>query len=311
MAKFAPRYCLFLFLLISFVTVSGQDASEDEDDGDDSNDTKEEGTCSWFDTIIGMCHKRAYNVKIKREHPDNLKHRKHHLHEHHHRHHHHTAGLPESEDLRYKMPPVYHQGNIGSCTANALIAALQYDHPDMMGSRLFVYYNERRLEGHIPDDVGATLADGVRALTTYGICPEHEWPYEENRYAQPPSQTCYEMGKSHHVVEAHNVHQNLDEMRTCLASGHPFVVGIMIYESFESAEVARTGMVPMPPASPTDKEIGGHAVLCVGYDDAKEKWIMRNSWGANWGDKGYFYLDYDYLLDPNLSTDLWTITKAT
>ena len=273
---------------------------------EDSNDT---GTCSWFDTIAGLCHKRAYNVKVERQHPDKLKHRKHSLHSHHHRHHKHPE-LPVKEDLRDKFPPVYQQGQIGSCTANALVAALQYDHPQMMGSRLFVYYNERKLEGHISDDTGATLADGVQSLIKYGVCPEEEWPYEEQRFSQPPSKECYDAAKNHHVLEAHNVHQNIEDMKTCLASGHPFVVGIQIFESFETAEVARTGDVPMP-APDRERNLGGHAVLCVGYDDTRRKWIMRNSWGPMWGDGGYFYLDYDYLLDPALSSDLWTITKAT
>ena len=96
-------------------------------------------------------------------------------------------------------------------------------------------------------------------------------------------------------------------MKTSLVNGFPFVVGISIYSSFESYNVYATGIIPMP--SKYDKLLGGHTVLCCGYDDSKQVWIMRNSWGVNWGDNGYFYLPYLYLLDSSLSTDLWNIIK--
>jgi C1A family cysteine protease len=97
----------------------------------------------------------------------------------------------------------------------------------------------------------------------------------------------------------------------CYEYLHPIVVGIQVYESFESLEVAKTGQVPMPSSIPhkNDKCLGGHAVCIVGYDDAHASFIMRNSWGASWGDKGYFYLPYAYILDQTLTSDLWVLTK--
>jgi C1A family cysteine protease len=94
-------------------------------------------------------------------------------------------------------------------------------------------------------------------------------------------------------------------MKGCIASGFPFVVGFAVYESFESDAVARTGTVPLP--APTEAVIGGHAVLAVGYDDAKQRFHMMNSWGAGWGDKGFFTMPYAYLTDEDLSADFWTI----
>ena len=97
-------------------------------------------------------------------------------------------------------------------------------------------------------------------------------------------------------------------MKMSLSKANPFVVGIVVYESFESDTVAKSGYVPMPNVT-SEAMLGGHAVLCVGYNDIKKVWIMRNSWGTSWGDRGYFYLPYAYLLDNTLTSDLWNISK--
>jgi C1A family cysteine protease len=94
-------------------------------------------------------------------------------------------------------------------------------------------------------------------------------------------------------------------MQGCLASGYPFVFGFTVYESFESNAVAQTGDMPMPKSG--EKVVGGHAVLAVGFDNEDRVFIVRNSWGDGWGDAGYFYIPYAYLLDDNLADDLWTI----
>ena len=219
-----------------------------------------------------------------------------------------VSNLPTTFDLRSKMPPVYQQGELGSCTANALSAAYEYcDNNAFIPSRLFLYYNERKLEGDIGQDAGAQLSDGIKTLTTYGICPESQWPYDISKFTQKPLTSCYQTALKHKAVTVHNINQDITSMKTSLVSGYPFVCGISVYSSFESEEVAKTGIVPLPSSSDTFE--GGHAVLCVGYDNSKRVWIMRNSWGADWGDKGYFYLPYEYLLDSSLSSDLWNITK--
>lgn len=208
-------------------------------------------------------------------------------------------------DLRRKCPPVYDQGNLGSCTANALVGSFQFDDPTWLGSRLFLYYNERSLDNHILDDAGSTLATGIKSLTTNGVCAEVLWPYDVSRFANVPPKPCYKNALLHKSLISHHVAQDKTSMQQALAAGFPIVVAFQVYESFESANVASTGFVPIP--LPTEKCLGGHAVMCVGFDNTSQTWIMRNSWGADWGDNGYFYMPYEYLTDDNLASDLWVI----
>jgi len=216
--------------------------------------------------------------------------------------------IPIGIDLRSKFPPVFDQGNLGSCTANALCGIVAYDNPKLIGSRLFLYYNERKLENDIPDDSGALLSDGVKCLLTYGICSEKEWSYNISKFAVKPPQSCYNNALKHKAITVEHINNNLTCMKNALVAKCPFVVAILVYESFETITVTRTGIVPMP-NTVTEKLLGGHAIVCVGYDDTKQYWIMRNSWGSSWGDNGYFYLPYAYLLDSKLTSDLWTICK--
>ena len=238
-----------------------------------------------------------YNVIINRIHPSQLNHKQVKP----------IPTFPQKVDLRNKFPPPFDQGSIGSCTANALCGLVAYDDPQLIGSRLFLYYNERKLENDIPDDAGALISDGIKCLLNYGICPESDWVYDITKFAVKPLDKCYTNALNHKALEVYHIKNTLIDMKTALSHGIPFVVGISIYSSFETQSVANTGVVPMPTHS--DTLLGGHAVVCVGYDDSKKVWIMRNSWGIYWGDKGYFYLPYSYLLDSNLATDLWTINK--
>ena len=124
--------------------------------------------------------------------------------------------------------------------------------------------------------------------------------------ARKPDTTCYREARDHQLT-AYARLETVEEMHACLADGFPFVFGFSVYESFESATVARTGVAPMPRRN--EKLLGGHAVLAVGYDDARKRFLVRNSWGTGWGMKGYFTLPYDYLGDRNLSDDFWTIRR--
>jgi len=216
--------------------------------------------------------------------------------------------LPLIVDLRRKFGPVCDQGNIGSCTACALCGLFEYFNPKFNGSRLFVYYNERKLENNIPDDCGATLEDGMLCLQKYGVCKETDWPYIPNNFATKPPEKCYLEASKHLVFKVENINDNIINLKSHLALGFPFVVGIQVYNSFESIIVYKTGVVPMPNIN-REILLGGHAVVCVGYNDNTQQWIMRNSWGSSWGINGYFYLPYAYLLSPNLAGDMWTITN--
>lgn len=216
---------------------------------------------------------------------------------------------PSKVDLRPRLPACYDQGALGSCTANALVAAFQTLNSTFMGSRLFLYYNERLVENDIPDDVGSTLSTGIFCLKKYGVCSEISYPYIISIFARAPPKNCYTDALINRVVKATNVPQNAVSMKASLLTGFPIVIGFAVFESFESPEVAATGIVSMP--GPNEQLLGGHAVLIVGYDDEKQWWIVRNSWGTGWGDKGNFYVPYAYFLDPNLSSDIWNITSIT
>ena len=220
--------------------------------------------------------------------------------------------LPAKVDLRPLCSAVEDQQELGSCTANALAGALEFlmrkdkvTFADM--SRLFIYYNERVIEHTVKTDAGAMIRDGIKTLARQGACTEKKWPYDIARFATKPPKTCYTEALDYQILAYARIN-TLDEMRACLADGFPFVFGFSVYDSFESQQVAKSGVVNMPGAG--EKMLGGHAVLAVGYDDAAKRVIVRNSWGPNWGKKGYFTMPYAYVADRNLSDDFWTIRRG-
>lgn len=219
--------------------------------------------------------------------------------------------LPAKVSLRSKCPrKVYDQGQLGSCTGNAIAAAIEFDlmkqkQKVFTPSRLFIYYNERAMEHSINQDSGAQIRDGIKSVATLGACPEIEWPYDITKFSDKPPAKCYADAKKDVVKLYQRLVQDLNTMKGCLAEGYPFVFGFSVYTSFEGEEVARTGVLNMP--STREKLLGGHAVLGVGYDDATRMFLVRNSWGKDWGDGGYFYMPYSYLTDDNLASDFWTI----
>jgi C1A family cysteine protease len=163
------------------------------------------------------------------------------------------------------------------------------------------------IEGTVKSDSGAMIRDGIKTLKKQGVCSEIKWPYVISKFAVKPKSACYKEALNHQITSYHRI-LTLNEMRACLAEEFPFVFGFTVYESFESQEVARTGIVNMP--QPNEGTLGGHAVLAVGYDDSEKRFIVRNSWGTDWGQKGYFTIPYDYVADRNLSDDFWTIRKG-
>lgn len=219
--------------------------------------------------------------------------------------------LPPLVDLRPNCPKVYDQGELGSCTGQSIASAIEFELIKQKSkniftpSRLFIYYNERVIEKTVNSDAGAMIRDGIKSVNQQGACPETMWPYLIPKFKKKPSPDCYKQALNSQVLKYQRIDRSLQQMKTCLASGYPFVFGFSVYESFESQTVAKTGIVPMPLKN--EQMMGGHAVKCVGYNNDKQVFIVKNSWGEEWGDKGYFYLPYGYLTDPNLSDDFWAI----
>ena len=222
--------------------------------------------------------------------------------------------LPRLVDLRGQCPPVYHQGKLNCCTGNAIAGAIVFDQrrqgiKQFVPSRLFIYYNERVLEGTVDQDAGARIRHGIKAVAKLGAPPEPLWPYDIEKFARRPPKAAYMEARKDLVTAYFRVPQKLRQMRACLAEGFPFVFGFLAAPALESAKVKRSGVLPMP--RPGEKPIGHHVVLAVGYDDSKRQFIVRNSWGRRWGKKGYFFMPYDYLIRANLSSDFWTIRSVT
>ena len=222
--------------------------------------------------------------------------------------------MPKQVDLRKDCPAIYDQGQLGSCTANALGAAFDFDRrkqgkPFMTPSRLFIYWNERDLEGTVDSDAGARIRDGVKVLRKLGTPAEVIWPYDIQRFTEKPHDEAFVEAEKNQLLTYQRISRagkdRTYDMRACLAWGYPFVTGFSVYESFETDEVAKTGIIPMP--APDERVLGGHAVLVVGFDDDKRYFICRNSWGETWGDEGNFYMPYDYLTNEDLASDMWVL----
>ncbi len=219
--------------------------------------------------------------------------------------------LPPSIDLRPACPTVYDQGELGSCTANAIAGAIEFDRmkqnllPLFTPSRLFIYYNKRSMEGTVNSDSGAQIRDGIKSVGAQGVCPEAEWPYDIAKFEDQPPNTCYQDALQHRAILYKRLIRDLNQMKGCLASGYPYVFGMTVYESFESQSVAQSGHAQIPAAG--EQVVGGHAVLAVGYDDSQQWFIVRNSWGNGWGMQGYFALPYAYMTNQGLTSDYWTV----
>jgi C1A family cysteine protease len=224
------------------------------------------------------------------------------------------ADLPRKVDLRDRCPKeIYDQGHLGSCTANAIAAAFEFDLlkqglTDFVPSRLFIYYNERAREGTVEVDSGAMIRDGIKSVSKQGVCDEVSWPYDIARFSEQPPASCYREALGNLATSYQRVARTLGQLKGCLAAGFPIVFGFRVYESFESPEVAQTGEVPMP--APTEEALGGHAVLAVGYDDATGRFLVRNSWGSSWGQDGHFTMPYAYLTERSLASDFWAVLKV-
>lgn len=226
--------------------------------------------------------------------------------------------IPQDVDLRKtcKTPDVFNQDSLGACTGNGISWALGFDilnnhceNPfteQLPLSRLFIYYNERVIENSVNSDSGAQIRDGLKSVASVGVCVELLHPYEINRFTEKPSDAAYQNALKYKAIEYRRLNNaNKLDLISCLMDGYPFVLGFSVYSGFESQEVYDTGVVNMP--KPNESLLGGHCVVGVGYILAEDRFICVNSWGADWGQDGYFTIPADYLCNWNLASDFWVI----
>lgn len=226
----------------------------------------------------------------------------------------HAQRAPASVSLRAHMSawPVFDQGALGSCTANAIAGAIEYETrtiaEPMTPSRLFIYYNEREMEGTVGEDAGARIRDGLVSVQRVGVCSEDAWPYDVANVDVAPPSACY--AETLKVTREYRLFpQTLKEMKRALALGRPVVFGVVVYASFMDDATTRTGDVPMPAAG--EEVLGGHAILAVGYDDVAQRVTFRNSWGETWGDGGYGTLAYAFFDDRAANANsMWVVKRV-
>lgn len=233
--------------------------------------------------------------------------------------------LPKDTDLRQWCSPIEHQGILGSCTAQAGVGLLEYfqrraygKHLD--GSRRFLYKVTRKLLGwEFEGDTGAYLRTTMKAMVIFGVPPERFWPYRIADYNEEPSPFCFSFAQNFKSIHYYRLDPHgmagddvLEGVKIHLAGGLPAMFGFAVYNSMPGTD-AGTGDIPFPSA--TDQQVGGHAVVAVGYDDKRQiggdtgALLIRNSWGTRWGEQGYGWLPYSYVLS-GLAFDFWTLVQA-
>jgi C1A family cysteine protease len=212
-------------------------------------------------------------------------------------------------DLRPYCSSIENQGNLGSCTGQAIAGAIELLHKrasrTLDVSRLFIYYYERQYIGTVNYDSGAYIRDGIKVCYTYGAPVESLWPYNINKFRTVPPSTAIKDAAKRKVTSYQRV-SDFNGVIDAVASGHPVVVGFTVYSSFESNSVAKTGVMPYPNTS-KERVLGGHAVLIVGYNKNRNVFIVRNSWGTGWGEGGYFYMPLQVIQNTNMSGDFLII----
>ena len=223
----------------------------------------------------------------------------------------HATALPQHIDLSEFAGPVLNQGQLGACTAHGTAGVLEWlnrkdAQPVDMISRLFQYWNTRSLEGTTSSDSGGTIRDAVKAAATFGECPESEWPYDIQKFTDKPPEPCYTAAKSDLALQYWRVRTDPFPGAMCLAAGFPVVFGFVVYESFMG--IGSDGLAPMP--EPGEQPVGGHCVYMLGMDLPSRLVKCRNSWGPDWGLGGDFLLPIEYVSNPQLASDFWTIRRA-
>jgi C1A family cysteine protease len=219
--------------------------------------------------------------------------------------------LPATTDLRSTWGDVLDQLDLGSCVSNSVAYAVRYCFRkqklgDFTPSRLFVYYNGRQIGGYpIEEDTGLSIRDGYKSVAKYSACSEQNWPYATEKFAERPSEECYEAARQHRTFRYIRLDNDVNQIKKCLKDGYPVSFGAAIFSSFMSADAARTGAIPVPNPH-TEERVGGHAMTILGHDDTKEAFLVANNWGESWGEGGFCWFPYTYMVNDDLVGDLWS-----
>lgn len=223
-----------------------------------------------------------------------------------------NRGQQDIVDLRPFCTPVESQGSLGSCTGQAIAGAIELlnnrNRKPTDVSRLFIYYYERVMLGTVNYDSGAYIRDGIKVTNKQGAPLERLWPYNIREFKNKPSASAINDGLRRKVSRYERV-ANHEGCLDAINNGFPVVIGFLVYQSFMSYQVSITGLMPYPNIR-RERLLGGHAVLLVGYDKAKQHYIVRNSWGTSWGDKGYFYMPFSVIQDSRMSSDFWIVQSV-
>lgn len=218
--------------------------------------------------------------------------------------------IPAAVDARPHCPPVMDQSSLGSCTGHGITGAFRYERMmkglrDIPLSRLQLYFDERKIEGTIASDAGAEIRDGIKCVKNIGVAHESLWPYKISKFKTRPTAAVYADALKIKATGYERVAVSATALRQAIAMGHTPVIGVMLYESFESDAVTKNGIVPMPAAH--EQIVGGHCLYVVGYGQHRGYFTVRNSWATDWGDKGDCYFPMEYLGDPDLGSDYWIV----
>lgn len=212
------------------------------------------------------------------------------------------------------MPAIKDQGQLGSCTGNGWAFAIEFnmlnkqvqkvDLSKVPFSRLFIYYNERAIEGTTSYDSGAYIRDGIKTISAQGVCSEKVWPYTISKFKNKPTTTAYSEALNFKSVTYLRVDNTVkSQIQDALNNNYPIVFGFTVYDSFMTDAVAKNGVVPMPKKSESVQ--GGHCTVIIGYDTKTDRYICANSWETSWGQKGYYTIPASYLTNSNLASDFW------
>jgi len=210
--------------------------------------------------------------------------------------------------------PIYNQLSLNSSPANAIVYCYHYEllknenFYKNIPSRLFLYYNQyNSLINSENDIIGTSIFSGLNILHNLGVCSEETYPYDIIS-EKSPSEEAYKEASENKIIAYNAIDQNIYQLKATLINGYPILFGFNVYSSFLSDSVSENGNVTIP--SDNEELIGHHAAVIIGYDDGDKVFLVRNSWGSEWGDSGYCYIPYEYILNQNYASDFWILKKS-